>query len=158
MKKNAFQKRKGYFMIGGAGLLGSALYLGLSFQFPFGEMDQPGAAVFPIMVGTLLVVASLAVLWEGWRMDRAEEVGVPAGADAGRLLILIGLLFGYLLALPWLGQLLSSLLFACLFMRMLSPVSWARSIFYGAVMAGLLYFAFVVLLKVQMPRGVLLFW
>lgn len=154
MKTNAFQKRKGYLMIGGAGLLGSALYLGLSFQFPFGEMDQPGAAVFPIMVGTLLVVASLAVLWEGWRMDRAEEVGVPAGADAGRLLILIGLLFGYLLALPYLGQIVGSLLFCTVLVRVLSPLGWARTVAYSLVISIGLYAVFVVLLQVPMPRGI----
>ena len=56
MKTAAFQKRKGYLVMGGGGLVAAAVYLGLSFRLPFGEMDQPGAAVFPVVVGVILML------------------------------------------------------------------------------------------------------
>ena len=157
MKTAAFQKRKGYLVMGGGGLLTAAVYLGLSFRLPFGEMDQPGAAIFPVLVGIVLVVASLTTLWEGWRMDRAEEVDLPGGADIRRLLILIGLLLGYFLALPWLGQIVSSLLFCMLLIRVLSHLGWTRIVAYSLTISISLYAVFVILLKVPMPRGIWMF-
>ena len=157
MKTAAFQKRKGYLVMGGCGLLAAAVYLGLSFQLPFGEMDQPGAAIFPALVGIILAVASFATLREGWWMDRAEEIDLPMGVDIRRLLILIGLLLGYFLALPWLGQIISSLLFCTLLMRVLSRLGWTRIVAYSLTISITLYAVFVVLLKVPMPRGIWIF-
>ena len=85
MKAAALRKRKGYLVMGGGGLLAAAVYLGLAVQLPFGEMDQPGAAIFPVVVGVILTLASLATLREGWRMDRNAQIDLPAGAEFGRL-------------------------------------------------------------------------
>ena len=158
MNARACSKRNAYLFVGGLGLLGAATYLACALQLPFGQLDQPGAAVFPLFVSALVALTSLLTLYEGLMMPRDDLVALPTRQGLGNLLRMIGLLLGYLIALPWLGQLHSSLLFACLFMRLLSPVSWMRAISYGAAMALLLYVAFVVLLKVQMPRGVLLLW
>jgi putative tricarboxylic transport membrane protein len=149
----AVQKRKGYLAIGGIGAFFAAGYLGLSAQLPLGKMRQPGAALFPLMAGLLLMAGSLAAIWEGWKMERAEQVEFPVGADLARLLAVVALLLGYFIALPWLGQLLSSTLFCVLLMRTLSSLSWPRLILYSVVMSGTLYVAFIYVLKVPMPRG-----
>jgi putative tricarboxylic transport membrane protein len=149
----AVQKRKGYLAVGGIGAFFAAGYLGLSAQLPLGEMRQPGAALFPLMAGLLLLAGSLAAIWEGWKMERAEQVEFPVGADLARLLAVVALLLGYFIALPWLGQLLSSTLFCVLLMRTLSSLSWQRLILYSVVMSGTLYVAFIYVLKVPMPRG-----
>ena len=155
MKTTSFQKRNGYLVMGGIGLFFAAGYLGMSFQLPFGQLAQPGAGVFPVIVGVMLMLASLTTMWEGWQLDKAEQVDLPAGADRKRLLNLISLLFGYFLALPWLGQNISSALFCALLMRVLSDLGWPRIVAYSLVMSIALYVGFVVLLKVPMPRGML---
>jgi putative tricarboxylic transport membrane protein len=155
MKTNSMQKRKGYLAVGGLGLVISIGYLGMSVQLPFGSVAQPGAGVFPIIVGVVLMLTSLAAMWEGWQMDKAEQVAVPVGADRKRLLSLIGLLLVYFVALPWLGQIISSALFCLFLMRLLSDTSWSRIIVYSLVIAVALHFVFVHLLQVPMPRGVL---
>lgn len=149
------QKRKGYLVTGAGGLVLSAGYLGLSVQLPFGELARPGASLFPIMVGALLAVASLSTLWEGWRTASAEQVELPAGRDARRLLVLVGALFVYIVALPWLGQVIASSLFLVLLMRVLSDTSWIRVIAYALIISGTLYAVFVRMLSVPMPRGLL---
>lgn len=157
METISFPKRKGYLALGGLGVLFSAAYLGASFRLPFGQMDQPGAAVFPVLAGVLLMFSSLTTLWEGWRQDPAEKVALPAGEDLKRLLILVGLLMGYFLLLPWLGQIVTSLLFCILLIRLLSGLGWVRVLVYSPIVSFLLYFVFVYFLKVPMPRGVLAF-
>ena len=155
MKTTSLQKRNAYFVIGGIGLVLAAGYLWMSFQLPFGQMDQPGAGVFPVIVGVTLTLASLITMWEGWQLDKTVRLNLPVGADRRRLFSLIGLLVGYFLALPWLGQMISSALFCALLMRVLSDLGWPRIVAYSLVMSIALYVVFVFLLKVPLPRGTL---
>ena len=91
-------------------------------------------------------------------MDKAERIDFPADADRNRLLSLVGLMFGYFLAIPWLGQTISCTLFCILLMRVLSDLSWQRIVVYSLAMSIALYVVFVFLLKVPMPRGILVFY
>jgi putative tricarboxylic transport membrane protein len=140
--------------MGGCGLLAAAAYVGFSLQLPFGEIDQPGAAIFPVVVGVILIFASLATLWEGWRLDRDTRVEVPAGVDRLRLLSVTALLLGYFLALPVLGQFICSALFCAFLMRLLSDLGWRRIAVYSLVISIGLYALFMKLLQVPMPRGI----
>lgn len=155
MNTNSIRKRNGYLAVGGIGLVLSVGYLGMAFQLPFGKPDQPGAGLFPVVVGVMLMLASLAAMWEGWQMDKAEQIELPVGADLKRLLSLIGLLFGYFLALPWLGHFISSVLFCIFLIRVLSDLGWLRIVIYALLMSVGIYMIFVYLMKVPMPRGVL---
>lgn len=157
MTPNKCTKRRGYLVIGGAGLFLSIGYLGLSFQLPFGRLDQPGAGVFPVIVAVLVAASSLMTMVEGWRMSADETVDLPAGEGRSRLLGLLGLMLGYFLVLPWLGQILSSILFSAFMIRLLSKLSWPRAAAYAVIMALSLYAFFVLVLKVPMPRGILSF-
>jgi len=155
MNVSRIQKRKGYLAVGAGGLVLSAAYLGASARLPVGELARPGAAVFPLLVGFLLVIGSLSTLWEGLRTSTAEQVELPAGRDRLRLLVLLAALFVYIVALPFLGQLIASALFLILLMRVLSDVGWPRVIVYSLIISATLYFVFVHLLSVPMPRGIL---
>ena len=148
-------KRGAYLATGAIGVALAAGYLALARRLPMGEMDQPGAGVFPVIVGILVLLASLAVLWEGWRMPADATVEMPAGADAGRVACLLGLIVGYVVLLPWLGQLVGSFLFCLLLVRLLSGQGWVRAAIPAAAIAAAAYLVFVRLLQVQMPRGIL---
>lgn len=151
MTGHSISKRTAYLSTGGLGLLLSAGYLAMAMQLPFGEMDAPGAGLFPILVGAILCFASLATVWEGWKAPRAEGIELPSGQDRTRLLKLIALLALYFSAMPWLGYSLSSWAFATLLMRLLSTLAWVRCGAYSAVITGVIYFCFIYLLKVPMP-------
>src|SRR5690606_18140855 len=137
------------------GLIFAAAYLQQSLQLPLGRLSQPGAAVFPLIVGTIMALASLLTVWEGWRLARHEMVEWPIGEDRRRLLWLIAIMVGYVATLPWAGQVIGSILFCMLLMRILSRLSWLRIAAYSLVLSGALYWVFIILLKVPMPRGVL---
>src|SRR5690606_38425977 len=139
MTRASLQKRRGYIAIGGIGTFLAAGYLGMAIQLPFGQLDQPGAAVFPIIAGALFMFGSLAALWEGWKTAPAEQIDIPAGADLARLLSLIGLLLCYLVLLPWVGQLISSFLFCALLMRLLCDLAWPRMAVYSVIITSALY-------------------
>lgn len=147
-------KRAGYFVTGGLGLLLSAVYLALSSAYPWGSLSEPGARVWPTVVGAMLVLASLCVLWEAWRMAPAERFELPAGPAARRVALMVLLLLAYFAALEWLGQLVASTLFCVLFMKLVSPLSWPRVIGCSITICVTLYLLFVVLLKIPLPKGI----
>jgi len=155
MENHTFAKWKGYILMGAAGILLSAGYLWEAMQLPFGRPDQPGAGLFPVVVGAILLLASLATIWEGVRMERAEEVDFPAGTDLYRLLKLIAYLFGYFVLLPLLGFPLASVVFCTFLIHALSDVSWLRCAVYAILMSASATYLFVHLLNVPLPRGIL---
>jgi putative tricarboxylic transport membrane protein len=152
---SSIAKRSAYLGVGSAALALSAGYLLLSLALPFGDMEQPGAAVFPLAVAALMAVASLATLHEGWRMAGTVRIALPAGPDRQRVLVMLVLLLGYVLLLPFLGQLASSALFFMFALRLLSQYAWPRVAVYALCMAVVLHGVFVLALKVPMPKGML---
>jgi putative tricarboxylic transport membrane protein len=155
METTTFRKRNAYLAFGIGGAVFAVGYLGLSFELPFGRLDRPGAGVFPVFVGVVMLVASLATAWEGWTMERVAQVELPAGANRWRLLALIGLLFGYFFALPWLGQIICGVLFSLLLMRVLARVGWVKAAVYSVVLSLTLDLVFQKLLAVPLPHGIL---
>lgn len=151
MASHSISKRTAYLSTGGLGLLLSAGYLAMATQLPLGEMDAPGAGLFPVLVGAIMCFASVSTVWEGWKAAPAEGIEMPVGQDRARLFKLIVLLALYFITMPWLGYSLSSWAFAMLLMRLLSTLSWVRCSAYAALITGVIYFCFIYLLKVPMP-------
>lgn len=121
-----------------------------------GTFSQPGAAMFPLLVGPLLAVAGLAVALERLAPEWGETYSIPAGRDGRRLLLLLLFIAAYIVLLPVLGNLIGGALLAFAVMWLLSPKpSLLRCALYAAVMSGLAQLVFVRLLQVQMPRGVI---
>ncbi|MDO9024123.1 tripartite tricarboxylate transporter TctB family protein [Zwartia sp.] len=155
MQSVHWSRSKGYIVVGAIGICLSAFYLALSFQMPMGRVRQPGAGVFPVISGFLLLLGSVSALWEGLKLRKSETVELPAGSDLLRLLAVLGGVFGYLVLLPILGQLISSILFCFVLIRALSNLSIWRVALYALVMAGIAYLLFVRLLTLPMPVGIL---
>jgi len=154
MKATTYQKRKAYLVFGIIGLVFAVGYLALSLRLPFGQLDRPGAGVFPVFVGIVMIVASVATVWEGWRMGETAAIDLPVGADRKRLLVLIALLFGYFVALPWLGQIVTGALFSLALMRVLSELSWLRIVIYALVLSVTIDVVFARLLAVPLPHSI----
>jgi putative tricarboxylic transport membrane protein len=147
------QKRKAYLVVGFAGILLSVAYLAMGAKLPFGQMDQPGAGVFPMVVGVIMLFSSAAAVLEGWRMDPSLAIELPVGVDRQRVVGVTGFVLGYFLLLPWVGHLLASVLFFILTIRLLSDYGWPRILITSALLSGALYLIFVRLLQVALPAG-----
>ena len=157
MQSIHWSRSKGYIVVGAIGICLSVLYLAVSFQMPMGRIRQPGAGVFPVISGFLLLLGSVSALWEGLKTRKSESVELPAGSDLRRLLVLVGGILGYLVLLPILGQLISSTIFCFVLIRVLSSLSIWRVALYALVMAGSAYLLFVRFLMLPMPVGIFAF-
>ena len=154
MQSVQWSRSKGYIVVGAIGICLSVFYLALSFQMPMGRVRQPGAGVFPVISGFLLLLGSVSALWEGMKQRNSEKVELPAGSDLLRLLAVLGGVLGYLILLPVLGQLISSTLFCFVLIRALSSLSIWRVMLYAVLMAGAAYLLFVRILMLPMPGGI----
>lgn len=154
MQSVNWSRSKGYIVVGAIGICLSVLYLALSFQMPMGRVRQPGAGVFPVISGFLLLLGSVSALWEGMKQRNSEKVELPTGSDLLRLLAVLGGVLGYLILLPVLGQLISSTLFCFVLIRALSSLSMWRVMLYAVLMAGAAYVLFVRILMLPMPVGI----
>lgn len=147
----------GYMGAGIVGILLSAGYLHMTLDLPMGEIDQPGAGVFPLLVAGGLFVASISSLWEGWHhRAHSPKLDLPEGSDRVRLIKLIALLLVYFLLIPWAGFSLSSVLFCAALIRLLSELTWWRSALYAFLMTAAIHIIFISILKVPMPSGELI--
>lgn len=121
-----------------------------------GRWHHPGAAIFPIAVGILVAIASLAVLLE--RKQTSDAVlgatfTLPAGNDLKRLLLVLGAFAIYFVAMDFIGHLIASAVFLFVAMAVLSDKSKGRLAIYAVVLAVSFEVLFVRLLQVQMPYG-----
>ena len=157
MQSIHWSRSKGYVVVGAIGICLSVLYLAVSFQMPMGRLRQPGAGVFPVISGFLLLLGSVSALWEGLKTRKSESVELPAGSDLRRLLVLVGGILGYLVLLPILGQLISSTIFCFVLIRALSSLSIGWVALYALLMAGAAYLLFVRFLMLPMPAGIFAF-
>ena len=157
MQSIHWSRSKGYIVVGAIGICLSVLYLAVSFQMPMGRLRQPGAGVFPVISGFLLLLGSVSALWEGLKTRKSESVELPAGSDLRRLLVLVGGILGYLVLLPILGQLISSTIFCFVLIRALSSLSIRWVALYALLMAGAAYLLFVRFLMLPMPVGIFVF-
>ena len=150
--------RRGGLIVGLAGLLLSLAYGQQAWtKLPMGQIRQPGAAVFPLIVAALMAVSSLMILFEGMRSLDSDEspLGLPSGAGLYRLLGVVASLVGYVVMAYLVGHLIGSVLLSLALVHLINPGSWVRTVVIGLAISLSTYGLFVSILGVPLPRGVL---
>lgn len=148
-------KRLGQLIFGGIFLLAFIGYYLMARDMPPGSLDSPGPGMFPSWVGLGGIVISLIVIAESL-LDKGESgaIGFPRGNDLKVALVFLGTIVGYILVLPYLGMMASSMLYAITFLKFGSATSWPRSILIGGLMGAVLTIFFSSVLGLPLPRGV----
>ncbi len=138
-------------------LLLSLGYLRGGLELPLGSADRPGAGVYPLLVGILLVVLSFSLFLQSLRgrAARDREEPFPRGADLKRVAAIGSVLALFVILLKPLGYAPTSFLLMAATLRLLGQKSWIRIIFVSAACAILSHFLFARLLGVPLPPGIL---
>jgi hypothetical protein len=156
MAERIYQLASGRRIAAVLGLILSAAYTFHAWHdLGFGRWHRPGAAIFPIAVGVILAVASIAVLFE--RRDASNEAhgmfALPTGEDLRRLASVLGAFAVYFVAMEYIGHMIASALFLFAAMALLSDKSKLRLAVYAVIIAISFELFFVRFLQVQMPYG-----
>ncbi len=143
-------------------LLSSIVWMVLGGLFVIGALHEglirkgvPGPGFFPFLAGIALVLVSLLVLIPALRKGKGEEGAeiVPNRPNLLKVMFALAVLFGYGIALEYLGYLLTTFLFMLSVSRLIEPRGWLTSIGVAVLTAVLSYLLFIVLLEVQQPKG-----
>jgi len=119
----------------------------------------PNASFFPFMGGALLILLSLmqlvaAFLAEGKKDDRGIAF-FPQKDTLKRLSVTLLILFMYGISLTYLGFLITTFFFIVALLKFLEPQKWTI-VFIGAFLTSISsYTLFEILLKVQLPKGMI---
>lgn len=127
----------------------------------FATQHDPGPWMLPRLLAVSLLIGGAIQMILELRSRKAKTVSesntdsAPAAAVSPRWqlpALIVGMAF-YVAALPWIGFVMATTVFAALLLIALG-VSWWRAILAAVVLSGVAYGLFAVLFKVPLPAGV----
>jgi putative tricarboxylic transport membrane protein len=149
-------------------ILVSLTFLIYTTRYPLDNWESPGPAVFPLLLGAVLLLLA------AWQLIRAFRAPKGPGRVRGnkpkmaavktfflenqgeaKVLILTALLVSYLLMMQWIGFFVSTFLLVILSSRLMEAKDWIRPIALSAGVCLFCYFLFVVWIKLSFPQGIL---
>lgn len=131
-------------------------YLAVGWEYSIGDVEEPGEGIFPLVVGTLFIILSIAGLIKhfGPGDGRAPRPSVfPRGEDLQRVIQIAVSLVIFAALFRFLGFNICVLALMISILRILSPWSWLKTVLTAAALLGLSYLLFENLLGVPLPRG-----
>jgi putative tricarboxylic transport membrane protein len=127
-----------------------------AFRLPMGEMKDPGAGFFPLMIGLLMMLLALIALFQSIR--EKKEGPRPQPQESFRwwnIVIILAALIAYALTLERVGFLINIFLFMLLLLKVIEPQTWKRAVLAGLTTAIVSDLFFNVILGAQIPSGIL---
>ena len=146
----------------------SAVFLVYTSRYPLDDWENPGPAVFPLLLGGVLLILS------AWQLVCALLAPRPL-AEAGKrrkgtaalleflrenrgeakVVRLAAMLVLYVLLMPWIGFFVCSFLLALITSRLTEARDWGKPLLMSAGLVLFCYLLFDVWLKLSLPRGIL---
>lgn len=131
--------------------VGAAIASG-SYRLGIGSPSNPGAGLFPFVIGVSIAILSTSVAMSALRI----RVAIPAGVEWARLLPVIAVfaaLVFYTVALERLGFGLTTFVFLAVLLGVLGDRGWSRAAVASACITAGSYGIFAKLLKITLPVG-----
>lgn len=131
-----------------------------SATFPFGGMEEPGPAYLPLACGLIIGVLG-AVLFLRPANQNQDETGkhakpiFPRGSAGRRVALTIAGMGFCATFMNILGFFLTVFFMILFLMRSVGPVKWKTALFCAILYSVASFFIFKVLLKTQLPVGIL---
>jgi putative tricarboxylic transport membrane protein len=141
-------------------LLFSAVMSLEAFRLPMGEMRDPGAGFFPLLIALVTGLLALIALAQAFRTKPEKGDGSQASSPEEpfrwwSLVIIVAALAAYALTLQTVGFLVDTFLFMFLLVKVIEPQGWAKSVIAALITAVASELFFNVLLQAQIPKGIL---
>lgn len=121
-----------------------------------GELNQPGPGLFPFSVGLVMGILSMLALILSLRGQ--EKIFLTEKKEPIRwwnIVIILFLLIAYGLSLEKIGFLINTFLLITILLKVIEPQPWKTSLLGGFITALASNVVFNVLLKAQIPSGIL---
>ncbi len=150
-------------------ILFSTVFLIYTTRYPLDTWESPGPAVFPLILGGVLLILASGELIRALLAPKIPNPGGVPGATAAasmrnyfqknageaKVVALTVLLVIYILAMKWIGFFVSTFLLVILSSRLMEAKDWGRPIALSVGVCLFCYLLFEVWLKLSFPRGIL---
>jgi putative tricarboxylic transport membrane protein len=145
-------------------LVSSIIWMALGGLFVVGALQNglvrkgvPGPGFLPFFSGLALIFISLFVFFPALRQSGSDKKSAffPERDSFRKMVLALGALFAFGIAMELGGYLLTTFLFILFMARLMEPKSWRTTTLLALLTAVLSYTLFVVLLEVQLPKGLL---
>ncbi len=124
----------------------------VSLTIGFGTLKNPGSGLFPFLVGTLILVQSIAVFLQ--KRPRPEE-GSFTRREVKYLLMMGGTFCLWIVLMPYLGYVIVTFVIVFAFSKILNLEGWIKPLILSLGTTGLCYVLFDLLMYLDLPRGLL---
>ena len=146
--------------------IGGLFWIGVGFFFisgalKYGLFDEgiPAPGLFPLILGIVLSFLGIGVLIPAFKEERGErlpkESFFPEKNSLKKVFLAVLALSVYGMALEFLGFLVMTFLFMVFLLRCIEPQRWTVVSVASILTALSSYVLFQILLKVQLPKGIL---
>ena len=127
-----------------------------AFRLPMGEMRDPGAGFFPLMVALATGLLAVIALFHAFREQKeVREAHSPERFRWWNLAVILAALIAYALTLETVGFLISTFWFMLLLQKVIDPQTWTKALLASSITAIVSELFFNVLLGAQIPTGIL---
>ena len=126
-----------------------------SWTYNVGGLRNPGPGFLPFYTSILLGCLALISLSQTLKGPSGPASELWGGIRFGRLGLLIGTLFLYVILFDLLGFLLATFLLLLVLFRIAEPYGWKMVLASALLTTAAIYVVFVVLLESRLPKGFL---
>lgn len=135
----------------------------VSYQMSLGTLHTPGPGLLPFLLGSLLIVVSIPILVGSLRVFKktapeSRGAEIWAGVEFKNVLVIIISLVAYALLLERLGFILTAFLFLFVLFATFDSPRWFFALGVSSVTIFITYILFNVVLRVELPSGLLRIW
>jgi len=132
----------------------SIYFLKESYSLPPSSIGIPGSAFFPRLICfAFLVFGGILIIRSFKKGEIEEKITLISKQDIIRVLAVIFLCVIYIFFIPFLGFILTSILFIVSLMFIFQVKRIEIIILWGFLITLIIYFVFKILLKVPLPAG-----
>jgi uncharacterized membrane protein YphA (DoxX/SURF4 family) len=117
--------------------------------------DGPQSGYFPARIAIILIIASLIILWQGFKTK--DEV-ITNGEQMAMIAKIFFPLLAYVFSVKYIGIYVSSALFMAGFMIWVGKFTWWKALLAGAFNSILTFIVFELWFRVPLPKGFLEKW
>lgn len=147
-------------------LLFSGFYLINAFQIKTRPKLTPSyasAQIMPVLLGVLLAILSVICIFQGIRQMKTaggteEQTKKKDKGDIMAVVFTFAVIIGYIIVMPYLGFILSTMLYLFLQMNILAPAEKRNYLLFAivaVVFTALVFVAFRIGLQQLLPRGLI---
>jgi putative tricarboxylic transport membrane protein len=127
-----------------------------AFRLGLGSVNNPGPGFFPFGAGFIMLILSLAALFQSIRKRIQLEKTTPQEPFRWwNIVIILAAVTAYAFSLEKIGFLINTFLFMCLLLKVVEPQTWKTAILGGLITTIAANLVFNVIFRTQIPSGIL---